>query len=252
MSVLAEAAPDTSGGLTGWAVGLMETLGGVGAALIVGLDNLFPPIPSELVLPLAGFSASRGVFSLPEALFWTTLGSVLGAIIVYWAGALLGRERTRRLVALIPLVKVQDFDRCEEWFAKHGTKAVFFGRMIPLFRSFISLPAGVERMSFVKFTLLTTLGSFIWNTLFVTAGFVLGENWHRVEGYAGVFQKIVIAGVVIGVGYFVWQRLRSNRVSGLDPDATMLLPVIHDRRDNDATVILQAVPDDRADRHRRH
>jgi len=260
VSVLAEAALETSGGLTGWAVGLMDSLGGVGAALIVGLDNLFPPIPSELVLPLAGFSASRGVFSLPEALFWTTLGSVVGAIIVYWAGALLGRERTRRLVGLIPLVKVQDFDRCEEWFAKHGTKAVFFGRMVPLFRSFISLPAGVERMSFWKFTVLTTLGSFIWNTLFVTAGYILGENWHRVEGYAGVFQKIVIAGVVIGIGWFVWQRLRSNRLGPPDADATMVLPVIRDRRsdasdvglngllgqrDNDATTVLRAVREPR-------
>ncbi len=229
MTVLAEAAPDDSGGLTGWAVGLMETLGGVGAALIVGLDNLFPPIPSELVLPLAGFSASRGVFSLPEALFWTTLGSVAGAIIVYWAGALLGRERTRRLVAFIPLVKVTDFDRCEEWFGKHGTKAVFFGRMVPLFRSFISLPAGVERMSFWKFTVLTALGSFIWNTIFVTAGFLLGENWHRVEAYAGVFQKVVIAGVVIGVGYFVYLRLRGRRLGTADADATVILPVVRDR-----------------------
>ncbi|MGK5682635.1 DedA family protein [Actinoplanes sp. URMC 104] len=240
MTVLAEAAaPDEAGGLTGWAVGLMESLGGVGAALIVGLDNLFPPIPSELVLPLAGFSASRGVFSLPEALFWTTLGSLLGAIVVYWAGALLGRQRTRRLVALIPLVKVTDFDRCEQWFGRHGTKAVFFGRMVPLFRSFISLPAGVERMSFWKFSVLTALGSLVWNTLFVTAGFVLGENWHRVEGYAGVFQKLVVAGVVIGVGTFVYQRLRARRV-GLpadDADATVVLPVIRDH-DPEATVVM--------------
>jgi len=251
VSVVAEAAPDPTGGLTGWAVGLMETLGGVGAALIVGLDNLFPPIPSELVLPLAGFSASRGVFSLPEALFWTTLGSVLGAIVVYWAGALLGRERTRRLVAMIPLVKVQDFDRCEEWFAKHGTKAVFFGRMVPLFRSFISLPAGVERMNFWKFTLLTTLGSFIWNTLFVSAGFVLGENWHRVEGYAGVFQKVVIAGVVIGVGYFVWQRLRSRRADPTELDATVVLPTLRNPGD-DATIVLHTVADNRPRSRRPH
>ncbi|SER99000.1 DedA family protein [Lentzea albida] len=208
--------------LADWAVSLMESLGGVGAAVVVGLDNLFPPIPSELVLPLAGFSASKGVFSLSEALFWTTLGSVAGAVIVYWAGLLLGRDRTRALVARIPLVRVTDFDRTEAWFARHGTKAVFFGRMVPLFRSFISLPAGVERMNLPKFLLLTTLGSLIWNTLFVGAGYLLGENWHRVESYAGIFQKLVIAAVAVAVALFVITRLR-QRTKG-DPEATAVLP----------------------------
>ncbi|WP_245847782.1 DedA family protein [Lentzea kentuckyensis] len=200
----------------------METLGGFGAAVIVGLDNLFPPIPSELVLPLAGFSASKGVFSLPAALFWTTLGSVAGAIIVYLAGMLLGRDRTRRLVARIPLVDVSDFDKTEAWFTRHGTKAVFLGRMIPLFRSFISLPAGVERMNFTVFLALTTLGSLIWNTIFVGAGYLLGENWHRVEDYAGIFQKLVLAAVAVALGLFVVTRLR-QRSKG-DPEATAVLP----------------------------
>jgi membrane protein DedA with SNARE-associated domain len=200
----------------------METLGGVGAAVVVGLDNLFPPIPSELVLPLAGFSASKGVFSLPAALFWTTLGSVAGAIIVYFAGMLLGRDRTRRLVARIPLVKVADFDKTEAWFTRHGTKAVFLGRMVPLFRSFISLPAGVERMNFPKFLALTTSGSLIWNTVFVGAGYLLGENWHRVESYAGIFQKLVLLAVAIAATLFVVTRLR-QRAKG-DPEATEVLP----------------------------
>lgn len=208
--------------LAEWAVEVMETLGGFGAAVIVGLDNLFPPIPSELVLPLAGFSASRVVFSLPEALFWTTLGSVVGAVIVYLAGMLLGRDRTRRLVARIPLVSVSDFDKTEAWFTRHGTKAVFFGRMVPLFRSFISLPAGVERMNFPQFLALTTLGSLIWNTVFVGAGYLLGENWHRVEAYAGIFQKLVLAAVAGALVLFVVTRLR-QRSKG-DPEATAVLP----------------------------
>ena len=208
--------------LAEWAVSLMESLGGVGAAVVVGLDNLFPPIPSELVLPLAGFSASKGVFSLPAALFWTTLGSVAGAVIVYCAGLLLGRDRTRALVARIPLVRVTDFDKTEAWFTRHGTKAVFFGRMVPLFRSFISLPAGVERMHFPKFLLLTTLGSLIWNTVFVSAGYLLGENWHRVESYAGIFQKLVIAAVAIATAFFVVTRLRRRPAE--DPEATAVLP----------------------------
>jgi len=208
--IAATAETEQLDGLAGRAVGVMDALGGPGAAVVVGADNLFPPIPSELVLPLAGFSASQGVFSFGAALFWTTLGSVLGAIIVYTVGALIGRERTRALVARIPLIKATDFDRSEAWFAKHGSKAVFLGRMVPLFRSFISLPAGIERMGMPKFLLLTTLGSLIWNTIFVTAGYQLGENWHLVDAYAEILQKIVIVSVAIAFVVFVAMRLRSR------------------------------------------
>jgi membrane protein DedA with SNARE-associated domain len=223
---LAEDVAEPMGGLAGWAVGLMESLGGPGAAVIVGLDNLFPPIPSELVLPLAGFSASTGTFSLAGALAWTTLGSVLGASIVYYLGALLGRARTRALLAKIPLVKASDFDKTEAWFARHGTKAVFFGRMIPLFRSLISLPAGIERMPFWKFLSLTTMGSLIWNLVFVGAGYLLGANWHLIGDYAELFQKIVIGLVVAAIALFVVVRLR-NRGKDADGDAgeaTAIIP----------------------------
>lgn len=208
--LLAQTASESMGGLAGWAVSLMDALGGPGAAIIVGLDNLFPPIPSELVLPLAGFSASQGTFTLVEALVWTTFGSVAGAIIVYYLGLLLGRDRTRRWMAKIPLVKTSDFDKTEAWFQKHGTKAVFFGRMVPIFRSLISLPAGIERMPFWRFLALTTLGSLIWNTVFVLAGYGLGESWHLVEEYAGFFQYFVIAAVAIAVTLFVVNRLREK------------------------------------------
>ncbi|MFE0024045.1 DedA family protein [Amycolatopsis sp. NPDC059021] len=207
---LTETAAEPMSGLAGWAVGLMDSLGGPGAAVIVGLDNLFPPIPSELVLPLAGFSASRGTFGLAGALFWTTLGSVAGAVIVYYLGLLLGRERTRRLLGRIPLVKTSDFDRTEAWFARHGGKAVFLGRMVPIFRSLISLPAGIERMPFGRFLLLTTVGSLLWNTAFVVAGYLLGESWHLVDRYAEVFQYLVIAAVVLALGLFVFFRLRER------------------------------------------
>jgi membrane protein DedA with SNARE-associated domain len=208
--LLAEAANESMSGLAGWAVSLMDSLGGPGAALIVGLDNLFPPIPSELVLPLAGFSASQGTFTLVEALVWTTFGSVAGAIIVYYLGLLLGRDRTRRWMAKIPLAKTSDFDKTEAWFQRHGEKAVFFGRMVPIFRSLISLPAGIERMPFWRFLTLTTLGSLIWNTAFVLAGYGLGESWHLVEEYAGFFQYFVIAAVVVALALFVLSRLREK------------------------------------------
>jgi membrane protein DedA with SNARE-associated domain len=196
------------GGIAGWAVTLMESLGAPGAGLAVALENLFPPLPSEVILPLAGFTASQGEMSLAGAIFWTTLGSVLGATALYYVGALLGRDRTRAIAARLPLVKTSDIDRTEAWFARHGTKAIFFGRMIPLFRSLISIPAGIERMPLPTFLTLTALGSVIWNTVFIMAGYLLGESWWRVEEYAGILQKVVIAAVVVAVVWFVAVRLR--------------------------------------------
>jgi membrane protein DedA with SNARE-associated domain len=207
------AAADQPGGLAGLAVDLMDALGGPGAALLVGIDNIFPPMPSELVLPLAGFSASQGTMSLFMALFWTTLGSVVGAVLTYWLGAWLGRDRVRALIIRVPLMKESDFDRVEKWFLKHGTKAVFFGRMVPLFRSLISLPAGVERMPMWQFLSLTTLGSLIWNTGFVMAGYLLGANWQVVDEYAGIFQNVVIAAIAIAIVLFVAVRVRDRKRS---------------------------------------
>lgn len=207
-----------SDGVAGWAVSVMEALGAPGAGILIALENLFPPLPSEVILPLAGFSASQGDLSLTAALFWTTAGSVVGAVVLYWLGALIGRNRLRRIVARVPLLKLSDVDRTEAWFARHGTKAVFFGRFIPIFRSLISVPAGVERMRFGVFLLYTTLGSAIWNTVFVVAGFVLGENWHVVEESVGVYSKAVAAVVAVVAVVFVVARVRRNRRdAGQDP-----------------------------------
>ncbi|MGP3965005.1 DedA family protein [Nonomuraea sp. 3N208] len=197
--------------MTDWLVGLMETLGAPGAGLAIALENLFPPLPSEVILPLAGFTASRGEMGLLDVLVWTTLGSVVGALALYAVGALLGRERVLAIASRLPLVKVSDIEKTEAWFARHGRKTVFFGRMIPIFRSLISVPAGVERMPLPAFTLLTTAGSLIWNTLFVLAGYFLGENWSLVEAYVGVGTNIVIAMVVAAVLVFVGVRLAERR-----------------------------------------
>ncbi|ATE57993.1 hypothetical protein CNX65_05160 [Actinosynnema pretiosum] len=189
----------------------METLGAPGAGLAIALENLFPPLPSEVFLPLAGFTASRGGMSLFAAILWTTIGSVVGALALYWVGAALGRERVRRIVEKMPLVDVADVDKTEQWFVKHGSATVFFGRMIPIFRSMISIPAGVERMPLVKFTLLTTAGSAIWNSVLILAGFFLGEQWHLVETYAGVLSKVVVVLVLVGLVAFVVWKLRKRR-----------------------------------------
>ncbi|MEU6930734.1 DedA family protein [Streptomyces sp. NPDC046374] len=175
-----------------WINTLMDTLGAPGAGIAVALENLFPPIPSEVILPLAGFAASSGRMNLIVALLWTTAGSVVGALALYAVGALFGRERLIAVAARLPLVKVADIERTEAWFARHGTKAVLLGRMVPIFRSLISVPAGVQRMPLPLFLALTTLGSALWNTAFVLAGYVLGENWEQVTDYVSVYSKAVL------------------------------------------------------------
>ncbi|MFM9589678.1 DedA family protein [Streptomyces scabiei] len=197
-----------------WIVGLMDLLGAPGAGIAVALENLFPPIPSEVILPLAGFAASTGQIGLLAALLWTTAGSVVGALALYGVGALLGRDRTVALAARLPLVKVADIERTEAWFLRHGTKAIFFGRMVPVFRSLISVPAGVERMPLPVFTLLTTLGSALWNTAFVLAGYFLGANWTEVTAITSTYSKIVLAGAALAVLAFALVRfLRKDRGS---------------------------------------
>lgn len=213
-------------GIVEWVVGLMETLGGPGAGLAIALENLFPPIPSEAILPMAGFAASRGDLGLVGAIVWTTLGSVVGALALFGIGAALGRDRFRALAARVPLVKVADIDRTEEWFARHGAKAVFFGRMIPIFRSLISVPAGIERMPVLVFLGLTAAGSLIWNTAFIMAGYLLGESWHLVEDYVGIASKAVLAVVAAAVVVFVIVRVRdahgraAHRIDGARASAS--------------------------------
>ncbi|MEU0566924.1 DedA family protein [Nonomuraea sp. NPDC005983] len=197
--------------MTDWVVDLMDTLGAPGAGIAIALENLFPPLPSEVILPLSGFTASRGQMDLLDALLWTTIGSVVGALALYWVGALLGRDRVLAIAAKLPLVKASDIEKTEAWFLRHGRKTVFFGRMIPIFRSLISIPAGVERMPLPTFTLLTTAGSALWNSVFVLAGYFLGENWSLVESYVGIGTNVVIGVVVLAVLVFVGVRLSERR-----------------------------------------
>jgi membrane protein DedA with SNARE-associated domain len=206
-----QATQEPTGGIAGWAIDLMERLGAPGAGLAVALENLFPPLPSELILPLAGFAASRGDLGLISAIVFTTLGSVVGALALYGVGAALGRDRTRAVAEKLPLVKLRDVDKAEEWFNRHGPKAVLIGRMVPVVRSLISVPAGVERMRVLMFLPLSALGSLAWNTALIVAGYQLGERWHVVESSVGVFQKLVILGAVAAVVWFVVVKLRGWR-----------------------------------------
>lgn len=202
------------GAIGDWAVSIMNFLGAPGVALLVFLENLFPPIPSEIILPLAGFTAGSpaGQFTWVEALVWATAGSVIGAFALYGLGVWLGHDRTVKLLSMLPLVDREDIDKTIGWFNKHGYWTVFLGRMIPIFRSLISIPAGVERMSWWKFGLFTLAGSAIWNTIFVYGGFVLGANWVVLEEAAGWLQYVVIFAVVaIAIWYIVHKIIQARR-----------------------------------------
>lgn len=207
--VLASAQPEI-GGVAGWAVSLMDRLGGAGAGAAIAAENIFPPLPSELILPLAGFAAARGEMSLSEAIAWTTAGSVVGAVVLYLLGAVLGRDRVHRLVDRLPFFKLDDLAKSEAWFHRHGSKVVLFGRMVPVVRSLVSVPAGMYRMPVVRFVVLTALGSAAWNSLLVVAGFHLGGNWEAVSQWASRYQYGVFAVVGVLLAGWLVRRRRSR------------------------------------------
>ncbi|WP_349305127.1 DedA family protein [Agrococcus sp. Marseille-Q4369] len=205
---------DELSGVAGWAVGLMETIGAPGAAVAIAAENLFPPIPSEVILPLAGFSAAQGTFTVAEAIIWTTIGSVFGALVLYLLGRWLGHDRLVSIARKMPLVRASDIDKTTAWFAKHGWKTVLFGRFLPIFRSLISIPAGIERMPVLLFLGLTLVGSAIWNTIFILIGVFLGRNYHVIEPYMDWLQWVVIGLVIVVLVWFVVHRMLQNRKEG--------------------------------------
>lgn len=195
-----------------WAIGIMEALGVWGAALLVAIESVFPPIPSELILPLAGFTASRGSFDLLAVILATTAGSLAGALLLYGLGAGVGSERLARWADRIPLMSADDVVTAMAWFHRFGPIAVVIGRFIPIVRSLISIPAGVDRMRLWLFVLLTTIGSGLWNTLFVVLGFVLGENWAVVEDIASRYSRGVLIGALIVLAALIaWRVTRIVR-----------------------------------------
>ena len=165
-----------------WVVLVMRTIGSPGVGVATALETVFPPVPSELVLPLAGYTASQGHYGLWPAIAWATAGSLVGALTLYWLGAAWGLERICALADRIPLMHAEDVRRAVAWFGRNGRKAVFFGRLVPGVRSLVSIPAGVDRMPLGTFCVYTTAGSLAWNAALILAGYELGAQWHRVEG----------------------------------------------------------------------
>ena len=201
--------------LATWVQDVIEQLGYLGVALLVVLENVFPPIPSEIVLPFAGFVAQQGSESVVLMILAATVGSVVGALIMYWIAAIIGDERlhafTRRFGKWVQ-IREADLTRAEEWFDRHAMSAVLVGRCVPLIRSVVSIPAGFRRMKLIPYIAYTFLGSLVWNIALVGAGAVLGENWERVEPVVATFQWIVIVVILAGlarVAYVVVQRRRT-------------------------------------------
>lgn len=198
-------------GLAGWVVDVVDALGPLGVGLLVALENLFPPIPSEVILPVAGYVASQGQMSLAWAIVGATVGAVVGAIALYGLGVWFGRARLRRWLDRLPLMEVEDLDRAEAWFERHGGQAVLIGRCVPIVRSLVSIPAGLERMPVPKFLLYTAIGSAVWNSALVVAGYALGSQWEDVGHYSDYINYAVYAVVAVLVVRFVWTRLRRRR-----------------------------------------
>jgi len=201
------------GDLATWVQDVIERLGAVGVALLVVLENVFPPIPSEIVLPFAGFVAQRGDGSVLVMIVAATIGAVVGALVLYGVAALIGPVRLTAFIARFGRwfgVKPADLARAEAWFDRHAVAAVLLGRCVPLIRSVVSVPAGFRRMRLAPFVVFTALGSAVWNTALIGAGAILGDQWEKVEPYVAVLQYVVIAAIGLLVCRSLVTRLRRS------------------------------------------
>lgn len=195
-------------GILGWAESVITALGEWGVGALILIETAFPPIPSEAILPLAGYLTQRGGLSLPLVFVAATLGAYVGSLGLYALGALLGLERSIRWLSKIPLLAREDLERAASWFSKHGRASVFFGRLIPGVRSLISLPAGAARMNLATFSLCTLAGSGIWNGLLIGFGAWLGDQYLLVERYSRFLNYAVYAALA---GVLVWLIVRYVR-----------------------------------------
>jgi membrane protein DedA with SNARE-associated domain len=200
--------------VTEWVTDVVDALGYVGVAFLIALENLFPPIPSEIVLPLAGFVAGQGRANVVGMVVASTVGSMVGAWALYGIAAAIGPERLRAIVVRwgrVLRLGPEDLDKAEAWFDKRSGTAVLIGRCVPLIRSLVSIPAGFRRMPIVRFTVFTLIGSLVWNTALVGAGYALGDRWEQVGDYVGYLQYVVIAVVLAALGWFAWSRFGPGR-----------------------------------------
>ena len=208
---MAEADLTQAGGLTGWVASVIESLGEVGVGLLVALENIVPPIPSEIVLSLSGYLANEGRINVVLVWIAATAGSVIGALALYGLGYALGEDRLKRWLDKIPLVDADDLNTADRWFERHAKGAVLFGRCAPVVRSLVSIPAGANHMRLGLFTLLTAIGSGVWNLIFVGGGYALGSRYGQLEQYSNYFDYAIYAVIVIAVVSWVTKKVRKRR-----------------------------------------
>lgn len=198
---------------------IMGKYGYIGVFLLIMIENVFPPIPSEVILLFGGFMTTYTKLNIIGMVVASTLGSIFGAIILYYIGKIFNKDRLKKLISgklgKILRLKVSDIDNADNWFDNKGNKTVFFCRFIPLIRSLISIPAGMSEMSMFKFLLYTLFGSLIWNTVLVIVGSVVGENWTKIVGILDTYSHIVviILSIIFVVVVYFFYRNRSNKKS---------------------------------------
>ena len=195
-----------------WITNTMNSLGYLGIGLLMFLENLFPPIPSELIMPLAGFTVARGEMEFAPVVAAGVVGTMLGAVPWYYAGKLLGEKRLKRLANRYGKwlgISAKDIEKARTWFNKHGNTAVFLCRLVPGVRTLISIPAGMSSMPLLPFLIFSTLGTLLWVGLLTYSGYVLGNNYHLVEEYIGPVSKIVLIALI--VAFVVWVIRRRSK-----------------------------------------
>lgn len=183
-----------------WITSVMEQFGYVGIFLLIMLENIFPPIPSEVILTFGGFMTTTTDLSVAGVVIASTLGSVGGAVVLYGVGLLIDIRKVERIVERwghILRLTTNDIHKANGWFSKYGMWTVFFCRFIPLIRSLISLPAGMAHMNFLVFLILTTAGTLIWNIVLVLIGAAVGESWESVVGYMDMYSYIVYGAIAL-------------------------------------------------------
>jgi membrane protein DedA with SNARE-associated domain len=199
--------------LTAWiantATHFIDSTGYLGIMILMTLESMVAPVPSEAVMPFAGFAISNGTMSWHGVIFFSTLGSIIGSLIGYWMGAKGGRPLVEKWGKYLLLDK-HDLDVTEKWFTKRGDLTVFVCRFIPVVRHLISIPAGMGRMNLWKFSIYTIIGAAIWNTLLTVAGYYLQENWGEIMKYSHIIDYFIVAVIVIVVVYYGY-KLNKNR-----------------------------------------
>ncbi|WP_436884378.1 DedA family protein [Mammaliicoccus sciuri] len=199
-----------------WITSVMEQFGYFGIALLILLENVFPPIPSEVILTFGGFMTTKSDLTVLGVVVASTIGSVSGAVILYWIGRILNVERIERIIEkwgkYLRLTK-EDVRKADAWFDKYGPWTVFFCRFIPLIRSLISVPAGMSGMNQWLFLVLTIIGTLIWNLVLVLVGAKVGDNWHQIVNYMDVYSHFMYAVIAIGIIVFIIWFIRKKKVS---------------------------------------